>query len=94
MDISTPRPRVRAVATLRPPGYHVETVGMTKEQLGAERVAFARRGAQTVATVDDVARVRALIESFIAASPGDATAISAGLALVAAERAVAEPQST
>lgn len=68
----------------------IEIVGMNKEeQLGVERVALLD-AAQTAANVDDVARVRALIESFIAANPGDATAISAGLALVAAERALAE----
>jgi hypothetical protein len=64
----------------------VEVIGMTtEEQLGKDGAALLA-AVHAIGSRDDITSMRERIETFIRQHPGDATAVSAGLALVSAER--------
>ncbi len=66
----------------------LEVVGQSLEEtVGVEQAALLRR-ARSIGSPDELPLVRAAIEDFIRAHPGDPTAISAGLSYVLAEDAM------
>ena len=64
----------------------VAVVGMTaEEQLGAEGAQLLRV-VRAASSPQELAQARTAIEAFVRSRPGDSTAVSAGLTLVAKDR--------